>query len=69
MIKSARETDIYRQIFILCLLSLRGKHMKLVFYSINFYPKCIQFGVPVVAQWLTNPTGNHEIAGSMPGLA
>ena len=35
-------------------------------------------GVPVVAQWLTNPTGNHEIetnptrnhkiAGSIPGL-
>ena len=26
-------------------------------------------GVPVVAQWLTNPTGNHEVAGSIPGLA
>ena len=26
-------------------------------------------GVPVVAQWLTNPTRNHEIAGSVPGLA
>ena len=26
-------------------------------------------GVPVVAQWLTNPTGNHEVAGSVPGLA
>ena len=26
------------------------------------------FGVPVVAQWLMNPTGNHEIAGSIPGL-
>jgi len=26
-------------------------------------------GVPVVAQWLTNPTRNHEIAGSIPGLA
>ena len=25
-------------------------------------------GVPVVAQWLTNPTGNHEVAGSIPGL-
>ena len=26
-----------------------------------------RFGVPVVAQWLTNPTRNHEIAGSIPG--
>ena len=25
-------------------------------------------GVPVVAQWLTNLTGNHEVAGSIPGL-
>ena len=27
------------------------------------------YGVPVVAQWLTNPTGNHEVGGSIPGLA
>ena len=26
-------------------------------------------GVPVVAKWLTNPTGNHEVAGSVPALA
>ena len=26
-------------------------------------------GVPVVAQWLENPTRNHEVAGSIPGLA
>ena len=26
-------------------------------------------GVPVVAQWLTNTTKNHEVAGSIPGLA
>ena len=22
--------------------------------------------VPIVAQWLTNPTRNHEVAGSVP---
>ena len=22
-----------------------------------------------MAQWLTNPTGNHEVVGSVPGLA
>ena len=27
------------------------------------------YGVSVVAQWLTNPTRNHEVAGSIPGLA
>ena len=26
-------------------------------------------GVPVVAQWLTNPTKTHEVVGSVPGLA
>ena len=30
----------------------------------NFIP-----GVPIVAQWLTNPTRNHEVAGLIPGLA
>ena len=27
------------------------------------------FGVPVMAPWLVNPTRNHEVAGSIPGLA
>ena len=26
-------------------------------------------GVPVVAQWLANLTRNHEVEGSIPGLA
>ena len=29
----------------------------------------IMLGVPVVAQRLTNPTRNHEVAGSIPVLA
>ena len=29
----------------------------------------ILMGVPAVAQWLTNPTRNHEVVGSIPGLA
>ena len=35
----------------------------------NFVIKKSSFGVPVMAQWLTNPTRNHEVAGSIPGLA
>ena len=31
--------------------------------------KNFHLGVPVVTQWLTNPTRNHEVAGSIPGLA
>ena len=31
--------------------------------------KKLPTGVPVVAQWLTNPTRNHEVASSVPGLA
>ena len=26
-------------------------------------------GVLIMAQWLTNPTRNHEVAGSVPALA
>ena len=31
--------------------------------------KNLNIGVPVVAQWLMNPTRNHEIGVSTPGLA
>ena len=34
--------------------------------NINKYPKT---GGPVMAQWLTNPTRNNEVEGSIPGLA
>ena len=28
-----------------------------------------EWGVPVMAQWLTNPTSSHEDSGSIPSLA
>ena len=37
-------------------------------HSISFSLNCFA-GVPVVAQWLMNPTRNHEVAGSVPALA
>ena len=44
------------------------------YFTITINEKSITFkncksGVPVVAQWLTNPTRNHEVAGSIPALA
>ena len=29
----------------------------------------LYLGVPVMAQWLTNTTRNHEVKGLIPGLA
>ena len=39
-----------------------------IFINLN-NKKNLGLGVPVVAQWLTNPTRNHEVAGSVPALA
>ena len=37
----------------------------------NHWPsvKTKQLGAPVVVQWLTTPTRNREVSGSIPGLA
>ena len=40
----------------------RGKFIKL------YENLKIKIGVPVMAQWLTNPTRNHAIVCSIPGL-
>ena len=38
-------------------------------FEVIFQQKKKWDGVPIMAQWLTNPTRNHEVAGSIPGLA
>ena len=35
----------------------------------NSHKKLYPLGVLVAVQWLTNPTRNHEVVGSVPGLA
>ena len=35
----------------------------------NKYLEQNHLGVPIMAQCLTNPTRNHEVVGSIPGLA
>ena len=56
-------------------MQLRNKE-KQVHQRSGFPPKevnCVDLknilGVPIVARWLTNPTRNHVVAGSIPGLA
>ena len=39
------------------------------FGQYGHHQKSLQIGVPVIAQWLTNLTRNHEVLGSIPGLA
>ena len=38
------------------------------YFNISLPLKTPMVRVPVMAQWLTNPTRNHEVAGSIPGL-
>ena len=45
----------------ICTIKVKKEQVKLILI-IHF------IGVPVVAQWLTSPTKNHEVAGSIPGL-
>ena len=42
-----------------------------MYYWISVYcgDKKFPLGVPVMAQWLMNPTRNHEVAGSVHALA
>ena len=35
----------------------------------NGWQKNVMFGIPFMVQWVTNLTGIHEDAGSIPGLA
>ena len=48
--------------------SLCCKQKLIHFKSLYFILRKESPGVPIMAQWLTNPTRNHEVAGSIPSL-
>ena len=54
------ELSICATLGIMCWFSIHGKEVGI---------KNVSMGVPIVAQWLRNLTRNHEVAGSIPGLA
>ena len=37
--------------------------------GVDYNFKNVLSGVPVIAQWLTNPTRKHEVVSLLPGLA
>ena len=46
-----------------------GEKNEKKFFEKIIAKKLYNLGVPVMAQWLTNLTRNHEVLGSIPGLA
>ena len=46
---------------------ISANHMTERTYYLEYLKNCQ--GVPIVEQWLTNPTRNQEVEGSIPGLA
>ena len=56
-------------IIIMYLFSTKCFVRFILFYSYKNPLKKLRLGVPVVAQWLTNLTRNHEVEGLIPGLA
>ena len=68
--KTFLEKDTCTCMFIAALLTIAKtwKHPKCPSLD-ECIKKMWYIGVPVVAQWLTNPTRNYEVAGSVPALA
>ena len=52
-----------------CIFKLQSMFVLGNLVSPAFYQKENPFGVPIVAQWVTNLTSINKDAGSIPGLA
>ena len=52
-----------------CKLKITQNNIIMGTYRNSKHLKTVYDGIPVVAQWLTNPTRNHEVVGLVPGLA
>ena len=64
--------DVHTLILRICMLEVtwpRGIEVAVRIKLVDHLILKRGIGVPVVAQWLTNPTRNHEAAGSIPGIA
>ena len=71
--------DIFWLVFFLTVVYHKEKHFSFLkspiyqcfstYFAFGMVPKNLSPGVLVVAQWLTNLTRNHEVAGLVPGLA
>ena len=59
--------DVFYVFIPVCVCSLERRLLSAIVRS--FSSVKVNEGVAVVAQWLTNPTMNREVAGSIPGLA
>ena len=38
-------------------------------WVVHQFLRMVMIGIPIVVQWLTNPTRNHKVEGSVPALA
>ena len=60
----------HRGVFIFeIMLHFHALYAFLMLFMQGFFTEKFTYGVPVMAQWLTNPTRNHEVAGLIPDLA
>ena len=50
------------------IFNLGGRGSKVELELLEVKKKGGEEGVPIVAQWLMNPSRNHEVVGSIPGL-
>ena len=64
---SKMENKKQKHYFLLTYNKFLKIHSKITFK--NILSKLFHSGVPVVAQWLMNPTRNDEVASSIPALA